>query len=176
MLQSLLRSPRTSHKRPVPFRPTLESLDGRIVPAAHFNSATSSINSAGELVVDFKEAGLGDTVTIDYTLTANGDGQYQWFNHGGNKPQGQPFQADPVIISAGGSFASGKNGQITATITATGQVPPPPQDFLDSNHAANWVPKLTVSYTNIVLTDTTNNVTPDTQPADVSATVVVTLP
>jgi hypothetical protein len=110
---------------------------------------------------------------ITETVTADGNGQYQWFNKGGNKPQGQPFQADPVTVSASGDFPSGKNGQITGTITASGSIPPPPQDFLDASHADNWVPKLTVSYTNIVLTDTTNSVS--TPVPDASATVVVTL-
>jgi hypothetical protein len=173
MFLSWLRSRRQT-QRPASFRPSLESLGERIVPAnAHFINATSSVNGDGALVVSFKEAGLGDNQLINYEVTGDGNGQYQWFNNGGNKPQGQPFQADPVIVFATGSFESGKNGNVTASITADGSIPPPPQDFVDSNHAANWVPKLTVSYTNLVLTDTTNSVS--TPVPDASATVVVTL-
>ena len=31
-------------------------------------------------------------------------------------------------------------------------------EFLATRHAANWVPVLSVSYTNVVVTDTTNRV------------------
>ena len=135
------------------------------------SSATSSVAASGALVVNFKEAGLGANVTVTEQVTGDGNGQYQWFNKGGNKPQGQPFQADPVAVSGSGSFASGKNGQVTGTIVCEGSVPPPPQDFLDANHASNWVAKLTVTYDNIVLTDTTDGVS-ITVP-DATATVVV---
>jgi hypothetical protein len=74
MLLSWLRSPRSTHKRAASFRPALESLDGRVLPAAHFVSATATVNSAGALVVDFKEAGLAsgsvETITVDATGTA----------------------------------------------------------------------------------------------------------
>jgi hypothetical protein len=172
MFFSALRSTRPNTKHPTTSRLNLESLGERVNPASpHFISATSSIAADGDLVISFKEAGLGDTVLIDYTVTGDGSGQYQWFNKGGNKPQGQPFQTDPVAVSGSGSFASGRNGQVTGTIVCEGSVPPPPQDFLDANHASNWVAKLTVTYDSIVLTDTTDGVS-ITVP-DATATVVV---
>src|SRR6187431_2550520 len=64
MFVSSLSTRRASNNQPRTFRPALESLDDRIVPAigtgAHFLYATSSIDASGSLVVDFKEAGLGN--------------------------------------------------------------------------------------------------------------------
>src|SRR5262245_16722774 len=55
-----LRTQRAVPKRPAACRLQVEVLEDRTVPAsAHFLSAASSVNSAGELLVKFKEAGLG---------------------------------------------------------------------------------------------------------------------
>src|SRR5262245_19703622 len=108
MLLSWLRSPRTSQNRPALRRPSLETLDERIVPVnPHFiGDASASVDAAGALTVSWKEAGLGNNQDIGYTATADASGQFQWFNHGGNKPQGQPFQFGPITVSASGTFNS----------------------------------------------------------------------
>ena len=66
MLLSWLRPRREQgqerNKRPTSFRPVLESLDSRIVPAAHFNYASSPSTRRG-WVVSFKEAGLGSNIS-----------------------------------------------------------------------------------------------------------------
>jgi hypothetical protein len=158
MFLSWLRPPRASHKRPASFRPALETLDERIVPAnAHFVAGgTSSLvdPTTGALTVNFKEAGLGNNQAVDITLSGNANATYQWFNHGGNKPQGEPFNVNQAF-AVSGTFFSDQNGQITASLTVN---PPGVTEFLATNHAANWVPVLTVSYTNVVVTDTTNGV------------------
>jgi hypothetical protein len=165
MLLSLFRSRTTT--RPVSFRPALETLDQRINPTSpHFiGDASASISAAGALTVSWKEAGLGDNVTVHYTMTADASGQFQWFNHGGNKPQGQPFQFGPITVSASGDFSSGKNGNITASLTVAAPAPPP--DVLAAGTSSNWVLKETVTYSNIALTDVTNGI-----PATVSPTLV----
>jgi hypothetical protein len=178
MLLSWLRSApkapdkRRPARRPASFRPALESLSERICPASpHFLKADASITSTGALQVSFKEAGLGDTATIDYKLSADASGQYQWFNHGGNKPQGQPFQFGPILLSATGSFTSGKNGSITATLTAG--PPQTPADVLAAGSGKNWTLELTIQYSNITLTDMTNNVTVTATPPSVGPITVV---
>jgi hypothetical protein len=153
MQQSWLR-PRQAHpKRPATFRPALESLGERILPAigtgAHFLYATSSLNASGALVITFKEAGLGNIdESVPISVTGDATATYQWYNHGGNKPQGQPFSAHETI-DVTQSFPV-RNGQVTGTITIS--PPPAPADFFTHPHADNWVAKFTVSYTNIVLT------------------------
>jgi hypothetical protein len=106
-------------------------------------------------------------------MTADASGQFQWFNHGGNKPQGQPFQFGPTTVTASGTFASGKNGNITASLTA--DAPAPTQEILDAQTSANWVLKETVTYSNITLTDTTNGIVATVSPSSVGpVTFVVT--
>jgi hypothetical protein len=55
-------------------------------------------------------------------------------------------------VSATGTFNSGKNGQVTASLT----VNPPPSDI--SCPPGQSLELASVSYTNITLTDTTNGV------------------
>jgi hypothetical protein len=156
MLLSWLRSPRTPSKRPAPSRPTLETLDERIVPVSpHFISATSSIDSAGALVANFKEAGLGNNLNIDYTLSAHSTATYVYVNHGNNLPQAPQFTTVQADVVAAGTF-SVKNGQVTASLTA--QPPPAPQAFIDAAPNGLHVALFSVSYDTVTLTDTTNNV------------------
>jgi hypothetical protein len=152
------RRERTQTRRPAPFRLALESLDDRIVPSnAHFvpgNTFSSVDPTTGALTVNFHEAGLGPNETVNITLTGEAHAVYQWFNHGGNHPQGVPFVVD-TTFSLSGTFTSGQNGQIDGSFTVN---PPGVSEFLATNHAANWIPVLSVSYTNVVVTDTTNGV------------------
>ena len=140
------------------FRPQLESLDNRIVPdigtGAHFLYA-HSLTADGSLVVDFKEAGLGNKdESIPLTLTGEAEVTYQWFNHGGNKPQGEPFSAE-TAVSVTVDFPV-RNGQVTGEFILA--APPPPADFLTHPHADSWVAKFQVAYTGIAIVDTQNGV------------------
>jgi hypothetical protein len=158
MMLSWLRPRRQTRNRPVSFRPMLESLDHKIVPAnAHFVSgltASSVDPTTGVLTVNFHEAGLGNNVQVVETLTGEAHAVYQWFNHGGQVPKGEPFFVNETF-SVTGTFTSDKNGQITGTFTVS---PPGVDAFFATNHAANWVPMLTISYTNVGVTDVTNGV------------------
>jgi hypothetical protein len=67
--------------------------------------------------VTFKEAGLGNTVTVaNYTLSGMGSVTYQCFNHGGNVPQGTPFTIGPEPLTGSGSFPV-RNGSASGTIS-----------------------------------------------------------
>jgi hypothetical protein len=127
------------------------------VPAAladspHFIKATGSLNSDGSLTVSFKEAGLGTNQNIDYLLTADASATYVCVNHGGANPSAQNKTTVAGPVSATGTFSSGKNGQVTASLT----VFPPPSDI--SCPPGQDLKVALVSYTNVVLTDTTNDV------------------
>jgi len=139
MLLSYLQAHRQSKKQPAYFRPSLEALGERIVPAnAHFvpGGTSSSVDpSTGALTVNFHEAGLGDNQAVDITVSGDAKATYQWFNHGGNKPQVVPFNVNQTF-SVSGTFFSDKNGQITDSLTVN---PPAVDEFLATNHAANWV-------------------------------------
>jgi hypothetical protein len=142
-----------SRRQHTSFRPVLESLDERITPdignGAHFLNASSTITAAGALVIDFKEAGLGNIdESVPITVTGDVSATYNWFNHGGNKPKGVPFNVSQSINVT--QFFPVENGQVTGTITI--EAPAAPAEFLAQPHADNWIQAFTVSYTNIALT------------------------
>lgn len=119
--------------------------------APHFQSASSSVNNAGALVVSFDERGLGNG-DIDYTLTADADATYACINHGGKNPSAANKRAFEGQVTGGGSFEA-KNGRVRASITV-GPLQAP--EFTCPNGQQRVL--AAVTYTNIVLTDTTNGV------------------
>lgn len=123
----------------------------------HFIFADASIDNRGDLVVSWKEAGLGDNQLIDYTATANASGFYACINGGGNHPQAANKEAFEGPVSGSGTFASGKNGQITASLT----IPPPPSPLTCPN--GQRLVLACVTYSDITLTDTTNGISASVQ-------------
>lgn len=117
--------------------------------APHFASATSSVNNSGALVVSFDERGLGNG-NIDYTLTAHGSATYACINKGGNHPQAANKETVNSEVSAAGSFEA-KNGRVQASLSAG-----PVSAGSFSCPGGQRLRLASVSYTNIVLTDTTN--------------------
>jgi hypothetical protein len=118
----------------------------------HFISASATLNANGTLTVNFKEAGLGTNQNITYTLTADATATYVCVNRGGANPSAQNKTTVAGPVSATDTFNSGKNGQVTASLT----VSPPPSDI--SCPPGQSLELASVTYTNVVLTDTTNNV------------------
>lgn len=123
-----------------------------LADSPHFIRASGSLNNDGSLTVSFKEAGLGTNQLINYTLSADATATYVCVNRGGANPSAQNKTTVAGPVSASGTFSSGKNGQVTASLT----VNPPPSDISCPN--GQDLKLASVSYTNVVLTDTTNNV------------------
>ncbi|HEX2742578.1 MAG TPA: hypothetical protein VHM69_19215 [Rubrobacter sp.] len=119
--------------------------------APKFHSATSSVNNSGALVVSFDERGLGNG-NIDYTLTADATATYACINGGGKNPSAANKQDVNGEVTGGGSFES-KNGRVSASLSAG---PISAGSFTCPN--GQRLVLAAVSYTNIVLTDTTNGV------------------
>ena len=118
----------------------------------HFIRANGSLNNDGSLTVSFKEAGLGTNQNITYVLSADATATYVCVNRGGANPSAQNKTTVAGPVSSTGTFNSGKNGSVTASLT----VSPPPSDI--SCPRGQSLELASVSYTNVVLTDTTNNV------------------
>jgi hypothetical protein len=118
---------------------------------AHFMSSSSSVNDSGALVVNWDEAGLGNG-NIDYTLTADATALYACINNGGHNPKASNKQSFQGSVSNGGSFQA-KNGRVRASLTAGPLTEPA---FQCPNGQTRVLAQAT--YTNIVLTDTTNDV------------------
>jgi hypothetical protein len=105
----------------------------------HFvQSATSASVSGNTLTVMAKEAGLGDEAQIHVVLTATA----LCINGGGNHPKA----VNKASVSAAADEPV-QNGKADYTISVTATFQP------------DCVPPMTVSFTDIVLTDTTNNLT-----------------
>jgi hypothetical protein len=119
----------------------------------HFVRA-SATTSGANLVVSWKEAGLGDNQLINYTASADGTATYVCVNRGGGNPSASNKTTVNGPVSASGTFNSGKNGQITASLTVnppgSGSFSCPPGQSLELAQA---------SYTNVSITDTTNGIT-----------------
>jgi hypothetical protein len=118
---------------------------------AHFMSASGSVNGSGALVVSFDEAGVG-TSSIDYTLTADATAVYACINGGNNHPKAANKETANGEVTGGGTFEP-KHGRVTGSVSAG---PISAGDF--SCPSGQRLVLASVSYTNIVLTDTQNDV------------------
>jgi hypothetical protein len=110
-------------------------------------------NANGTLTVDFKEAGLGTNQNITYVASADATATWVCVNKGGANPSAQNKTTVAGPVTASGTFSSGKNGQVTASLT----VSPPPSD-ISCPHGQS-LELASVSYTNVAITDVTNGVT-----------------
>jgi hypothetical protein len=120
----------------------------------HFVSASAKL-SGTNLVVSFKEAGLGTNQLINYTANADATATYVCVNKGGANPSASNKTTVQGPVSASGTFSSGKNGNVTASLTL--MPPPPPSDFSCPKGQSQQTAE--VIYTNVSITDTTNGIT-----------------
>jgi hypothetical protein len=116
---------------------------------AHFVQASASVNNAGNLVVNFKIAGLGDSVTTTVTASANATALYACKNNGNNFPSDPKKQEVSGPVSGSGDFTSGRNGNITASLTLS---PPPLIPTLDCPGNQHVV-LVSVTYSNVQVSE-----------------------
>jgi hypothetical protein len=112
--------------------------------------------SGNNLVVSFKEAGLGNNQNIDYRASADFSRTDSCVNNGGNVPSDPKKTVTSGSVQALGTFNSGKNGSVSASLTinplpTTLKCPPGQKATL-----------LSLSYSNVKVTDLTNNVSSKT--------------
>jgi len=108
----------------------------------HFiRCSASGVNNDGSLDVSFKIAGLGANQTLTITASATADAVYGCLNHGQQCPNAANKQEIHQDVSASGTFTSGRNGQITGSLT----IDPPPAT-LDCPNGQRLV-LVSVSYT-----------------------------
>jgi hypothetical protein len=132
-----------------------------LADSPHFLKASASC-SGSNLVVSFKEAGLGNNpVTI--TLSATATATYQCFNNGGNHPKAGNKTTVSSSRSVSGVFYP-QNGQVTNSLLLS---PPGPGSFT-CPPGQTLVGPTNVSYTNLSLVDSTNNVRASGLPSSVS--------
>ncbi len=117
-----------------------------LAASPHFLRASATINSSGQLVCTFKEAGLGNTLEVaDISCSADATATYQCWNNGGKHPQAGNKETVGGPVSGGGEFPI-RNGSASGSITVD---PPGQGDFSCPNGQSLFLED--VSYTNIVL-------------------------
>jgi len=133
-----------------------------------FFKATATL-VGGDVVVNWKEVGLGDNQSIDYAASAYVTATYVCVGPGGgcHNISNQLRVEGPV--TATGTFASGKNGSITASLT----LEPPAPGTTFSCPGGSSLTLSEVSYSNITITDRTNNSSKTATPGAISATLFV---
>jgi hypothetical protein len=135
--------------------------------SAHFISGPTATIVDGDLVVTWKEAGLGNDVTAMYQATADGKAVYACINGGGNHPSATNKLTVNGPVSATGSFSSGKNGNIIGSLTIF-----PPSDAGFSCPSGQDEILAFVAYSNGALTDLTFNDTAADTPSALSACLI----
>jgi hypothetical protein len=104
----------------------------------HFVDSTVAVERSGDsLIASGKEAGLGDEAQIHVVVTADA----ACINPGGNHPQA----ANKESFSAAGDFPV-QNGKAYFSLTLTATFQP------------SCSPPMTVEWSNVVVTDTTNGI------------------
>ena len=123
---------------------------------AHFQhgSVSAAIQSNGDLLVSWVEAGLGNA-NVDYTVTANVNATYFCVNKSGNIPNADNKHVVQTAVSAQGSFEP-KNGKVTANLTLP--APDAPVSAPPTCGNGQSLELQSITWSNVVLTDTTNNV------------------
>jgi hypothetical protein len=134
---------------------------------AHFiGTPKASFVEDFDLAVAFKEAGLGNT-PVTYTATATAGGSCACVTHSGNCPAAAN-KFPPIGVTGTVTIPPARNGQITGTViveepdctqVAPSQCP---------NGQTNTL--VSISYSDITLTDETDGVSSGTSPTSLSAT------
>ena len=101
---------------------------------------------------------------MDYTLTAEADATWACINKGGKNPSAANKRSVEAAVEGGGSFEP-RNGRVAGSVSAG---PPGPGTF--SCPGGQRLGLADVTYTDIVLTDTSNDVS--TGVPDVTRTFV----
>jgi hypothetical protein len=120
---------------------------------AHFFSATGSISDSGALVVTFDEAGVGQQ-QVNYVLSADASATYACINGGGNHPKAANKATFNGPISSPTIGFQPENGRVKGSISVG-----PLSSGSFSCPSGQTLVLASVSYSNITLTDITNNVT-----------------
>ncbi len=118
----------------------------------HFTSVRVALDP-GNLMVTFKEAGLGDNVGINYEASATGTATYACINGGNKHPKAANKETVSGPDSALGTFSSDKNGTVSASLS----IRPLSQGSFSCPSGQTLVLAF-VSYTNATITDKTHSV------------------
>jgi len=120
---------------------------------AHFQkkSTSAAIQSNGNLIVSWQEAGLGN-FDVTYTLTANVNATYFCRTKSGNIPNANNKHTVNQTFSTNGTF-SPINGKVTASLTLV--APPAPVSEPPTCGTGQTLDLQSITWSSVVLTDVT---------------------
>lgn len=119
----------------------------------HFVKSSAQL-SGTNLVVSFKEAGLGNNVTVTETASAQASATYVCVNGGGANPAAANKTTVNAEVSKSGQFTSDKNGNVIGSLTIA-----PPSAGAFTCPPGQSLQLAQVSYSSVAITDATNGVT-----------------
>ncbi|HJW47517.1 MAG TPA: hypothetical protein VJ484_13670 [Lysobacter sp.] len=131
-------------------------------PPPKFLRAPSAQLGSPKVIVSWIEVALGNTDTVHYVATATAGARYQCVNRGGNCPATSNKEDVLANVSVGGTFSVDKNGRISNFLI----IPAPPGTLVCPGNQVVGV--VSVVFTDITLTDTTNGVSSPTNPSALS--------
>lgn len=105
------------------------------------------------LIVTFREVGLGNTGRVDYAAGAQGTAIYACINGGDKHPRASNKTIVSSLVGTTGSFTATRNGHIEGSLL----LPPPPPGALACPRGHSVV-LVEVGFTNVAIADTTNGV------------------
>ena len=126
--------------------------------SAHFIKATETLQTDGDLVLKFKEAGLGNALTTTYEARANASVTCTCVTKSGNCPNAANKVTFSSDLSTAGAFDV-KNGTVSATLVIS--APSCPSGAPPTCGGGQRLVLSAFSYTDITLKDTSNNVSAD---------------
>jgi hypothetical protein len=123
---------------------------------AHFqnNSVSAAIQPDGDLLVRWVEAGLGN-LTVNYTVRADVSATYFCVTNSGNIPNASNKHVVNTAVSTGGTFDV-KNGKVSGSLIL--EAPPAPVSSPPTCGGGQTLELQSITWSNVVLTDTTNSV------------------
>jgi hypothetical protein len=122
-----------------------------LAASPHFVNA-SATRQGDNVVVTFKEAGLGNNQTVNVQASANATAVYFCINNAGTNPAAANKRSVQALVTASGNFTADKNGSVSGSLTLS----PPDPGF--SCPRGQSMELQSVSYSNVKITDLTNNV------------------
>jgi hypothetical protein len=131
-------------------------LSGAAAAAApHFVSASAAWSGNG-LTASFKEAGLGANQNVDVVLSATLTANWACINNSGKNPSAANKRAVTSPVSKSGTFSSGKNGSVSASLTLDAPAAPPASEF--SCPSGQKLTLMDLAYASVNVADKTNGV------------------
>jgi len=125
-----------------------------------FLRAPSAQLGSPKVIVSWIEIGLGNPDgSVNYVASATAAARYQCVNRGNNCPAAANKEDVLADLSVGGTFEIDKNGRISNFLV----IPAPPGTLQCPGNQRVGV--VSVAFTNIRLTDTTNGISSPTNPS-----------